>query len=116
MRTRRSPRNQDRLWRELGKQGAQPEPAPIVYAVTLYDEVVKRGIPHSSHFSDLYLPCTEEVRALLLHYGHDRRGKHATATTFVNQVEGGLWYDVPFAYAPFWRSVARKAELCPDKK
>jgi hypothetical protein len=116
MRTRRSPRNQDRLWRELGQQGAQPQPVPYDWAPTLYDEVVKRGIPHADHYSDLYLPATEEVRILLLHYGHDRRGKHATATTFVNQVEGGTWYDVPFAYAPFWRDVARKAELCPDKK
>ena len=74
------------------------------YADTLYDEVVKRGIPHANHESDLYLPCTEETRLLLMHYGHV-----ATATTFVNQVEGGRWYDVPFAYVPFWRKVAVNA-------
>ena len=110
MRTRRSPRNQDRLWRELGQQGAQPAAAPIEYADTLYDECVKRGIPIANHESDLYIPCTEETRLLLLHYGHDRRGKLATAETFINQVEGGRWYDVPFGYAPFWRAVARKAK------
>ena len=109
MRTRRSPRNQQRLWRELGQQGAKPTPEPYVYAPTLYDEVIKRGIPYGNHESDLYIPCTEETRLLLIYYGHDRRGTHATATTFTNQVEGGRWYAIPFAYAPFWRAVARKA-------
>lgn len=28
MRTRRSPRNQERLWRALGKQGEQPQERP----------------------------------------------------------------------------------------
>ncbi len=102
MRTRRSPRNQDRLWRELGQQGATPAAPPYVYAETLYDE--------------LYIPCTEETRLLLIHYGHDRRGVRATAEVFINQVEGGRWYDVPFGYAPFWREVARKAEAAEARK
>lgn len=25
-------------------------------------------------------------------------------TTFTNQVEGGLWYDIPFAYLPAWEA------------
>ena len=111
MRTRRSPRNQQRLYRELGRQiGATPKPEPYTWAPTLYDECVKRGIPVASHESDLYIPCTEETRMLIMHYGHDRRGPKATAETFINQVEGGRWYDVPFGYAPFWRDVAKKAE------
>lgn len=63
--------------------------------MSLYDEVKARGIPHSSHESDLYVPDTQEVRELLQKYG--RKG-----VPFVNQVEGGTWLDVPFAYQPWW--------------
>lgn len=76
---------------------------PYQWAPTLYDEAVKRGIKIDHHESDLYLPATEEVRTLLIHYGHDRRGRMATAKLFKSNFGDGMWYDVPFAYAPFWR-------------
>jgi hypothetical protein len=60
---------------------------------SLFDDVKARAIPYASHESDLYLPDTPEVRALLA--AHNR-----TAQPFINQVEGGQWLDVPFAYIP----------------
>ena len=110
MRTRRSLRNQAILWRELGGQGAAPGPNGYEWAPMLYDEVAKRGITHEHHYSDLYLPATEEVRMLLLHYGHHKRGDRSTPSPFRHQVEGGIWIDVPFAYAPYWRERA----ACPS--
>lgn len=65
--------------------------------MSLYQDCVQRGIPVQSHASDLYIPVTEETRALLKTHGK-------TATTFTNQVEGGLWYDVPFAFEPWWEA------------
>jgi hypothetical protein len=63
--------------------------------MSLYSECVARGIPMQSHCSDLYIPVTPETTALF-----DQFGK--VPTTFVNQVVGGLWYDVPFAFEPWW--------------
>jgi hypothetical protein len=63
--------------------------------MSLYTDLIEAGVPVSNHYSDLYCPVNETTRTLLK--------KHAvTATTFTNQVEGGLWYDVPCMYDPFW--------------
>lgn len=69
---------------------------------TLYEEVIARGIPHAHHESDLYIPDTPENRELV-----NRSG--STFTSFDNQVEGGRWLDIPFAYTPWWESRATKA-------
>jgi len=63
---------------------------------TLYDDCVARGVPTDHHESDLYLPVTPETTQLI--QLHDKR-----ASIFTSQVDGKLWYDVPFAYGPFWR-------------
>lgn len=67
----------------------------------IYNEVVRLGIPHSNHYSDLYIPSTDETRQLLKDCGI------TTARPFVNKVEGGIWFDVPFAYLPFWDKKAK---------
>lgn len=63
--------------------------------MSLYTEILKRGIPHASHESDLYIPVTAETRELLKASGLD-------AGIFRNQVEGGFWFDVPFMFDPWW--------------
>lgn len=65
---------------------------------TLYDTIKDAGIEHASHESDLYLPDTAQVRAILERFPLQKRN----ATRFQNQVEGGTWIDVPFAFLPFW--------------
>jgi len=67
---------------------------------TLYQAVIRLGIPHDHHESDLYLPYTEEVRQLLQTHG-------LTGQPFKHSTEGTIWIDVPFMYAPFWE---RKAQ------
>jgi hypothetical protein len=64
---------------------------------TLYAECVKRNIPCHNHESDLYIPVTQETLDLVNHFGH-------RPETFTNQVEGGVWFDVPFAYSPWWEA------------
>jgi hypothetical protein len=66
---------------------------------TLYQECVECGILMRNHASDLYIPANEDTIHLLKK--HNKR-----ATTFINQVEGGLWFDVAFAFDPWW--VARQ--------
>jgi hypothetical protein len=70
----------------------------------IYSKVVAKGIPHSNHESDLYIPVNDETRELIKNYAFP-----TNVTTFVNRVEGGLWYDIPFAYIPFWEKAQRKA-------
>jgi len=70
----------------------------------LYEECKALGIPINNHSSDLYIPVTPETTALIRKHGH-------RATTFKNQVEGGIWYDVPFAYLPFWKASGEEASV-----
>ena len=63
--------------------------------LSLHAECVTLGIPTQHHASDLYIPVTNQTYELLKKHGKK-------ATVFTNQVEGGQWYDVPFAYEPFF--------------
>ncbi len=71
-------------------------------ADTLYDDVIEQGIPHASHYSDLYIPVTPVTQALVKKHNLSR-------SPFINQVEGGWWYDVAFAYKPFWDKCAERS-------
>lgn len=67
---------------------------------TLFDAIKSEGIPHDSHESDLYLPDTPQVRSILDKFPLQK----SNATRFRNEVQGGTWIDVPFAYQPFWEA------------
>jgi hypothetical protein len=72
----------------------------------LYAEIVKAGIPMTNHESDLYFRKTEESTAILERFPL----QHGNATCFVNQADphkGETWYDVPFAFTPFWQAKRR---------
>lgn len=64
--------------------------------MSLYTDLIEAGQPVSNHCSDLYCPVNETTRALIRKHGI------TTATTFTNRAEGGRWFDVPFAFDPFW--------------
>lgn len=70
----------------------------------LYHIILARHIPHDHHESDLYIPVTEETRALIRQYQF-----RSNVTTFISNIEKTPWYDVPFAYLPFWEKVQRRA-------
>jgi hypothetical protein len=64
----------------------------------IYNLVVSKGIPHTNHETDLYIPVTEETKKMVANHEYKE-----SVTTFVNQRDGGLWYDIPFAYIPAWQ-------------
>lgn len=72
---------------------------------TLFETIKAEGIHHASHESDLYLPDTPQVRAILDKFPLQK----SNATRFKNQVNGGTWIDVPFAFLPFWEARQRRA-------
>jgi hypothetical protein len=77
---------------------------------TLYEEVIALKIPVCSHYSDLYIPVNVETTELI------KRHK-AKATTFVHQGDQTLWYDIPFAYEPFWeRKCTQNSIYNPHKE
>jgi hypothetical protein len=69
---------------------------------TLYKEAKRLNIPLDHHESDLYLKVTPESTELVRKYDI-----YKTAKRFISQIEKEFWYDIPFAYDPFWESKAR---------
>ena len=65
----------------------------------IYDELVSREIQTDHHESDLYFPMTEETTEILNQYPD----KFQSARIFRSNIDHNLWYEVPFAYMPFWR-------------
>ena len=63
--------------------------------MNLYEACIKRNIPTCYHESDLYIPVTPETTQLLKNHG-------LTGRIFIDQIDGGQWYDVAFQYQPFW--------------
>ena len=63
--------------------------------MSLYEELKTAGIPLDNHESDLYAKVTSESRDIVVRSGW-------SCSTFVSNIDGGLWFDLPFAYEPFW--------------
>lgn len=49
------------------------------------------------HQTDLYLKVTPESKKIISKYEYKDN-----VTTFIDQITGTLWYDIPFAYIPGW--------------
>lgn len=68
-----------------------------------YGKVVELGIKHDHHESDLYVPVNAQTKTMMNDYEYAR-----LVTTFKDQVTGNLWYDIPFAYTPWWEERVEK--------
>jgi hypothetical protein len=62
---------------------------------TLYDECVEANLELDHHEADLYIKDCTAARALLVKHNN-------TFDTFISQIDGVVWLDVPFAYLPYW--------------
>ncbi len=72
---------------------------------SLYSELLAAGVPMDHHESDLYVKLTTVSAGIIRAY---EIGKHAHP--FVSQQDGSVWYEVPFAYLPFWEAVERRSD------
>jgi hypothetical protein len=68
----------------------------------LFEQVKSAGIEYDHHESDLYIPVTQRTLAMLEQYEFK-----SGVTAFTSQIDGKVWYDVPFAYEPFWEAKQR---------
>ena len=67
---------------------------------TIYEKLHAIGAVMDHHYSDLYVKGSEEVAALLKQEG-------VQASVFFNNDGSGIWYDIPFAYDPYWLNLPR---------
>ena len=64
---------------------------------SIFKAIVAANVPRDHHESDLYVKATLEARAILAQYEH-------SFTSFRNQIDGSLWFDIPFAFDPWWEA------------
>ena len=70
----------------------------------IYEEMKKIGVEIDHHGSDLYVPVTPETIALVKQYEFRENVK-----CFRSRIEG-MWYDIPFAYQPFWDKIEQESK------
>ena len=84
--------------REIAELDRQFEQPPVVPANrSLHRQLLAAGVDLDHHESDLYAMVTPESRRIVEESGH-------SSTMFTSEVDGKLWYDLPFAFEPFWRA------------
>lgn len=70
---------------------------------TVYQMLVAAGIPVENHYSDLYVQATPEALDIVR-----KAGKRCES--FVHQIHGNRWLDIPFSFDPYWEMVERKSQ------
>lgn len=75
--------------------------------MTIYELAVQKmdakDIDHHSFGSDLYLRVNDISKKLVEEYEFKQNVK-----TFKDNIDHVLWYDIPFAYDPFWKDKEQK--------
>jgi hypothetical protein len=66
--------------------------------MSLYEDLINAGIETANHSSDLYFPVTPETTEILDRHPLEKK----IAKQFRNNQDGKQWYDVPFAFLPYW--------------
>lgn len=70
--------------------------------MTIYEQMKQAGVQIDHHESDLYVPVNTATSEILSRWRFKRN-----VTRFTSQIDGKSWYDIPFAYDPFWESKQR---------
>ena len=71
--------------------------------MTIYEKLKTANVPMDNHESDLYAKVTPESTELLRTYQF--KGQ---VHTFKSQIDNALWFDIPFAYQPYWENKRRE--------
>lgn len=77
---------------------------------SLYQCFLDGGIPPEEidhHYSDLYVKVSISSKRILEDY-QKNSGVRCFAEVFKANDGSGYWYDIAFAYDPFWEATARK--------
>ena len=71
---------------------------------SVYEQLKAAGCELDNHYSDLYVKATPESQKILTEH-------KARASVFTSQIDNALWFEVPFAWEPFWDAVRAKLPL-----
>ena len=63
----------------------------------IYKELKEANINLDCHESDLYAIVCDISSAIIAKYPFK-----SNITRFRSEIDGKIWFDIPFAYAPFW--------------
>ena len=74
--------------------------------MTIYQELQAADIPIDHYESTLYAKITPESEKIIENY---RWKEHVSR--FMSQIDNTMWFDIPFAYDPFWKDSIVKGEL-----
>ena len=74
--------------------------------MTIFEKVKKLGIVYDNHCSDLYIPVNDETKKLVHEYVEYKQ----CVTTFNCQTDGALWFNIAFAYDPWWHDAEKQVE------
>ncbi len=65
--------------------------------MSIYTDLVSRKCEIDHHESDLYTPVNDVSKSILKRYGN------TSAEIFTHQTLKTQWYDIPFAFDPWWK-------------
>ena len=65
----------------------------------IYEELKNAGVEIANHESDLYCPVNVITKEIVSRYEYSQN-----VTIFKDQITGKPWYNIPFAYTPFWEN------------
>ena len=67
--------------------------------LSIYEQMKAAGVTIANHCSDLYAEVNEKSTAIVAAYEFK-----CNVTTFQSAIEGeGCFYDIPFAFDPYWQ-------------
>lgn len=89
----------------------------------IYEEAKKLGVEVDHHESDLYIPVTPETTELIKQYKSrsnvttfmeytlpEKKHCYSCGRKYTIRKPIKQWYDIPFAYQPFWDKVEKATQ------
>jgi len=73
--------------------------------MSIYEEIKKTGFEIDNHESDLYCLANDITANILKNYEFKSQ-----VTIFTSKTDKRLWYDIPFAYSPYWDEKLSEAD------
>jgi hypothetical protein len=87
--------------------------APAAEPVTLYERLKAAGVPLDSHCSDLYAKITPAATAIIVEW---QRANKTNVSIFRSLLDNDVWYDIPFAYDPYWTKASWEHDFPKGKE
>lgn len=75
---------------------------------TLYQQLTSAGCTIGNHYSDLHVKVCPTSRRIIERYCREKGGsKNANVKLFRSKADGSMWWEVYFAYDPFWQDCGK---------